>query len=160
MLKHQKHLQPRGQHSAEVVALRVEVFEKHCHCKVRTGDATNGEPGSAIKAIEDAGKRRAVASRNQRGQMRGDQYSRVGQEAEKGKQKRLYVDRVVDRALRCFFEIDALRKSCISRLISLIATNLHNTAVRYKPPGAVSPQVRVCVCECVCARVCVCDSDK
>ena len=112
MLKHQKHLQPRGQHSAEVVALRVEVFEKHCHCKVRTGDATNGEPGSAIKAIEDAGKRRAVASRNQRGQMRGYQYSRVGKEAEKGKQKRLYVDRVVDRALRCFFEIDALGKSC------------------------------------------------
>ena len=83
MLKHQKHLQPRGQHSAEVVALRVEVFEKDGHCKVRTGDATNGEPGSAIKAIEDAGKRRAVASRNQRGQMRGYQYSRVGKEAEK-----------------------------------------------------------------------------
>ena len=78
MLKHQKHLQPRGQHSAEVVALRVEVFEKHCHCKVRTGDATNGEPGSAIKAIEDGG---AVASRNQSGQMRGYQYSRVGKEA-------------------------------------------------------------------------------
>ena len=149
MLKHQKHLQPRGQHSAEVVALRVEVFEEDCHCQVRTGDATNGEPGSAIKAIEDAGKRRAVARRNQRGQMRGYQYSRVGKEAEKGKQKRLYVDRVVDRALRCFFEIDALRKSCkqIHQRVpfSRIATNLHNTAVRYKSPGAVSPQVRVCV---------------
>ena len=153
MLKHQKHLQPRGQHSAEVVALRVEVFEEDGHCQVRTGDATNGEPGLAIKAIEDAGKRRGVARRNQRGQMRGYQYSRVGKEAEKGKQKRLYVDRVVDRALRCFFEIDALRKSCISRLISRIATNLHNTAVRYKPPGAVSPQVRVCVCECVLSLI-------
>lgn len=112
MLKHQKHLQPRGQHAAEVVALRIEIFEEDCHCKVRTGNATNGEPGSAVKAIEDAGKRRALASRKQRGQMRGYQHSRVGKEAEKGKQKSLHVDRVVDRAPGCFFEIDALRTSC------------------------------------------------
>ena len=81
-------------------------------------------------------------------------------EAEKGKQKRLYVDRVVDRTLRCFFEIDALGKSCkqIDQSDRYKFTQ-HRSAVQTTRCGLAAGS-SLCVSVCVRARACVCDSDK